>query len=77
MKHSQGATPATPYWTEAEWRDIEHAARQARTYRAYEKAGRVHGNEAQRLASAGSARSWEATVRRAARAALASSIGGR
>lgn len=60
----------TPHWTSAEWADIEHAARQARTYRAYAAAGERAGNHAQRSAMAGSAQAYELKVRRFARLAI-------
>lgn len=61
---------AATHWTEREWRDIEHAARQARTYRAYAAAGKRAGNEPQRLGMECGARNYEREVRKFARAAM-------
>lgn len=59
------------FFTRQEWNQIVTAARQARTFRAYEAAGRRAGNETQRLSMAVSARAWEREVRRFAKSAMA------
>lgn len=64
------------HWTAKEWSEIEHAARQARTFRAYAAAGLRAGNEPQRLGMMCSARNYERDIRRFARTAITRATGG-
>lgn len=63
------------HWTEREWSEIEHAARQARTFRAYAEAGKRASNESQRLGMECGARNYEREVRKFARAAIKKATG--